>query len=52
MQARIHDERMPLSLGLLGQETTGAGGFCKAMRTIPAALNLAGRWKRAAPTRG
>ncbi len=41
MQARIHDERMPLSLGLLGQETTGAGGFCKAMRTIPAALNLA-----------
>ena len=41
MQARVHDERFPLSLGLLGQETTGAGGFCKAMRTIPAVLQLA-----------
>ena len=41
LQARIQDEKMPLPMGLLGQETTGAGGFCKAMRTIPAALHLA-----------
>lgn len=41
LQARIYDEKMPLAMGLLGQETTGAGGFCKAMRTIPEALHLA-----------
>jgi len=49
MQARIHDERMPLALGLLGQETTGAGGFCKAMRTIPATLNLARQMEQTCP---
>ncbi|HPH95493.1 MAG TPA: 6-phospho-beta-glucosidase [Anaerolineaceae bacterium] len=35
MPARVIDERVPLKLGLLGQETTGAGGFAMAMRTIP-----------------
>jgi 6-phospho-beta-glucosidase len=49
MQARIHDEKIPLSLGLLGQETTGAGGFFKAMRTIPAALELAHAMERHCP---
>lgn len=34
--ARIPDERIALSHGVLGQETTGAGGFSMAMRTIPA----------------
>lgn len=39
--ARIHDEKIPLKYGLLGQETTGAGGFAKALRTIPAMLEIA-----------
>lgn len=35
MYARIKDERIPLSHGILGQETNGAGGIFKALRTIP-----------------
>ena len=38
---RIKDEKIPLSLGLIGQETTGPGGFMKALRTIPAMLDIA-----------
>lgn len=40
-QARAADERLGLELGLIGQETTGAGGFVNAMRTIPVALEIA-----------
>lgn len=39
--ARVNDEKIPLSFGLVGQETTGAGGFMKALRTIPALLDIA-----------
>jgi len=39
--ARILDEKIPLSMGLVGQETTGAGGFAKALRTIPIMLDIA-----------
>ena len=35
LDARVKDERIPLSHGILGQETNGAGGMLKAMRTIP-----------------
>ena len=35
---RVLDERIALSHGLLGQETTGAAGFSFAMRSIPALL--------------
>lgn len=49
LEARIHDEKMPLPLDLLGQETTGAGGFCKAMRTIPAALEVAREMEKSSP---
>lgn len=35
LNARIKDERIPLSHGVLGQETNGAGGMFKAFRTIP-----------------
>jgi 6-phospho-beta-glucosidase len=35
LEARIKDERIPLSHGVLGQETKGAGGLFKALRTIP-----------------
>jgi 6-phospho-beta-glucosidase len=40
-QARLHDETMPLACGCIGQETTGAGGFAKAMRTVPVVLEIA-----------
>ncbi|MFH0767846.1 MAG: 6-phospho-beta-glucosidase, partial [Bacillota bacterium] len=35
MDARILDERIPAKYGMLGQETIGAGGVFKALRTIP-----------------
>ncbi len=35
MEARIHDERAALDLGVVGQETVGPGGFAMAVRTIP-----------------
>lgn len=38
--ARIRDERIPLKYGCIGQETTGAGGFAKALRTIPVILEV------------
>jgi 6-phospho-beta-glucosidase len=38
---RIADERVAQDLGLLGQETTGAGGISYALRSIPAMLELA-----------
>lgn len=40
LDARIKDERIPLSHGLIGQETNGAGGFAKALRTIPVILDI------------
>lgn len=49
LDARIRDEKIPLKYGLLGQETTGAGGFMKAMRTIPVMLQIADAIKRLAP---
>jgi 6-phospho-beta-glucosidase len=39
--ARVIDEELPLKHGVLGQETTGPGGFAMAMRTIPAMLGYA-----------
>lgn len=41
LKAREKDERIPLSHGLIGQETNGAGGIFKAFRTIPVLLELA-----------
>jgi len=38
--ARILDERIPLGFGVVGQETTGPGGFAKALRTIPVILAI------------
>ena len=35
LEARIRDEKIPLAYGLIGQETTGIGGFTNALRTIP-----------------
>ncbi len=38
MPSRIIDERVPLSFGFLGQETTGPGGFAMGLRSIPVLL--------------
>lgn len=46
--ARIGDETWPLDCGCLGQETTGAGGLAKAMRTVPVILDVAERVRRRA----
>jgi len=40
-EARLQDEMAPLACGCIGQETTGAGGFAKAMRTVPGVLRIA-----------
>jgi 6-phospho-beta-glucosidase len=44
--ARLVDETLPPQFGTLGQETTGAGGFAKALRTVPLVLDLAERTAR------
>src|SRR5258708_4060103 len=41
--ARHRDETWPLKCGCIGQETTGAGGLAKALRTVPVVLDLAER---------
>jgi 6-phospho-beta-glucosidase len=41
--ARLSDETVPLACGCIGQETTGAGGFGKALRTVPVVLDIARR---------
>jgi 6-phospho-beta-glucosidase len=47
--ARAKDEAWPLECGCVGQETTGAGGLAKALRTVPVVLDIAERVRRAAP---
>jgi 6-phospho-beta-glucosidase len=42
-EARLRDETVPLACGCIGQETTGAGGLAKALRTVPVALEIADR---------
>ncbi len=49
LDARIKDEKIPLKYDFLGQETTGAGGFMKAMRTIPVIMNVAKLMAELAP---
>jgi 6-phospho-beta-glucosidase len=49
LAARIKDESVPLKHGLIGQETTGIGGFFKGLRTIPVVLDIARRMERLCP---
>lgn len=49
LEARIKDERIPLSYGMLGQETNGAGGIFKAFRTIPVILDIVEDMKELCP---
>jgi 6-phospho-beta-glucosidase len=46
--ARHRDETWPLEYGCIGQETTGAGGFAKALRTVPVVLDIAERSRQRA----
>ncbi|MCW2899859.1 MAG: hypothetical protein JWO67_2124 [Streptosporangiaceae bacterium] len=47
--ARGVDETLPLECGCVGQETTGAGGLAKALRTVPVVLDIARRVAEVAP---
>ena len=47
--ARNQDETWPLECGCVGQETTGAGGLAKALRTVPVVLDIAERVRRGQP---
>ena len=49
LDARIRDERIPLSFGYIGQETNGAGGMMKAFRTIPVILDIIKDMKELCP---
>ncbi|MDX6222483.1 MAG: 6-phospho-beta-glucosidase [Frankiales bacterium] len=46
--ARAVDETLPLECGCVGQETTGAGGLAKALRTVPVVLDVAERVRKLA----
>ncbi|MEN2984598.1 MAG: 6-phospho-beta-glucosidase [Dictyoglomaceae bacterium] len=48
-KARLLDETIPQEFNLLGQETTGAGGFANALRTIPVVLNIAKKLEDLSP---
>ena len=48
-RARTGDEKIPIAHGLIGQETTGAGGFMKALRTVPAMVEIAKSVEEHAP---
>jgi 6-phospho-beta-glucosidase len=49
LKARIRDEKIPLRYGTIGQETTGAGGFANAQRTIPVILDICRDMEELAP---
>nr|WP_294697024.1 6-phospho-beta-glucosidase [uncultured Friedmanniella sp.] len=49
LEGRVRDEQVALDLGVLGQETTGAGGIAYGWRTVPVALEIARTVARVAP---
>ncbi|MFF0140494.1 6-phospho-beta-glucosidase [Streptomyces sp. NPDC005227] len=49
LEGRAADERVALDLGVLGQETVGAGGIAYGLRTVPVAVDIARRVARLAP---
>jgi 6-phospho-beta-glucosidase len=50
LEGRVVDETVPLSVGVLGQETVGPGGICFALRTVPVVAAMAAEVARLAPT--
>lgn len=49
LEARMKDERIPAYYGFLGQETNGAGGIFKALRTVPIILDIVEDMKKYCP---
>ena len=49
LAARAKDERIPLSHGFMGQETNGAGGLFKGLRTVPVILDIANEMQELCP---
>nr|WP_258469496.1 6-phospho-beta-glucosidase [Priestia megaterium] len=49
LDARINDERIPIKHGMIGQETNGAGGLFKALRTIPVLMDIAADMQELCP---
>lgn len=49
LEGRVIDETVPLRHGVVGQETTGPGGFCMGLRTIPVVLQYVRTMQRVAP---
>ena len=49
LESRVIDEQVPLKYGVLGQETTGPGGFAMALRTVPVILHYVELIKELAP---
>jgi 6-phospho-beta-glucosidase len=49
LAARKRDEALPMAFGMVGNETTGAGGFVCALRTVPAVIEIARTVERRAP---
>lgn len=49
LSARVLDEKIPLKYNLIGQETTGIGGFFKALRTVPVMMHIASRMEALCP---
>ena len=49
IEARTLDEKIPLSYGMIGQETTGAGGMMCGLRTIPVVLDICRDMEKLAP---
>ena len=49
LPARYLDETIPLKYNLIGQETTGIGGFFKALRTIPVMKHICDRIEAICP---
>jgi 6-phospho-beta-glucosidase len=50
IESRVIDERVPLEHGILGQETTGAGGFAMGVRSIPVILEYVSLMEQLCPT--
>ncbi len=50
LEGRATDERVAIELGLLGQETVGAGGIAYGLRTLPVATDIARRVAAVAPS--
>ena len=51
VDARVRDEREAIDLGVIGQETVGAGGLASALRVVPVVDDIAARIARSAPRR-